>query len=527
MHATYSGTTKPPWRPDPTAHRRIQRTPPILVGNRYSCWPPSSPVLRCPPRPPSPVRRRVWVRVALDRSGWPTRTDASSQGSDAQRLSRGGINGLVHNPPPTCPKKARRATSWRLRTTSTPSTTARSPSGRRRRTSPSSFDTGSAEFWCPPPSKLLPIACYLHASHKASKSTTYKKNGKRVALHYGTGAISGYISQDNVQVGGLVVKNQDFIEATLEPGITFMFRKFDGILGLGFKEIAKGNVEPVWYNMVNQHLVGSPVFSFWFNRHAGKGQGGEIVFGGIDPKHHKEEHKYVPITKKGYWQFDMGDVLIGGNSTGLCASRCAAIADSGTSLLVGPTVCLGSLLVRRILSQECKALASQYRQRILQLMLDGIDPTKICPSIGLCIQNGTQGVSFGIRNVVDDEAGRSNDAMCHVCEMAVMWAKNQLAQDRTRDLILNPMGESSVDCKRLESLPDVTFTIGGKQFALNPVEYILKVGDGDATQCISGFIAMDIPPPNGPIWILGDIFMGAYHTVFDYGNMKVGFAKAA
>uniref|UniRef100_A0A453PYZ6 Peptidase A1 domain-containing protein n=1 Tax=Aegilops tauschii subsp. strangulata TaxID=200361 RepID=A0A453PYZ6_AEGTS len=169
------------------------------------------------------------------------------------------------------------------------------------------FDTGSADFWVPSSKCFLSIGCYLHASYKASKSATYKKNGKRVALRYGTGAISGYLSQDNVQVGGVVVKNQDFIEATREPSITFMFRKFDGILGLGFKEIARG------------------------------GQGGEIVFGGIDPKHHKEEHKYVPVTKKGYWQFDMGDVLIGGKSTGLCTSRCAAIADSGTSLLVGPT----------------------------------------------------------------------------------------------------------------------------------------------------------------------------------------------
>jgi hypothetical protein len=32
--------------------------------------------------------------------------------------------------------------------------------------------------------------------------------GKRVSIHYKTGAIAGYISQDNVQVGGLVVKNQ-------------------------------------------------------------------------------------------------------------------------------------------------------------------------------------------------------------------------------------------------------------------------------------------------------------------------------
>ncbi|XBH81193.1 hypothetical protein VPH35_106797 [Triticum aestivum] len=358
------------------------------------------------------------------------------------------------------------------------------------------FDTGSADFWVPSSKCFLSIGCYLHASYKASKSATYKKNGKRVALRYGTGAISGYLSQDNVQVGGVVVKNQDFIEATREPSITFMFRKFDGILGLGFKEIARDGVEPVWYNMVSQHLVGSPVFSFWFKRHAGEGQGGEIVFGGIDPNHHKEEHSLFQL-------FDMGDVLIGGKSTGLCTSRCAAIADSGTSLLVGPTAIITQINEKigapGIFSQECKE----------------IDPRKICPSVGLCTHSGTQGVSFGIRTVVDDETGRSSDAMCHVCEMALCG------------YIPSPMGESSVDCKRLASMPDVAFSIGGKKFALTPEQYILKIGEGDATKCISGFVAMDIPPPRGPIWILGDIFMGAYHTIFDYGKMKVGFAKAA
>ncbi|XVE87750.1 hypothetical protein DITRI_Ditri19aG0012900 [Diplodiscus trichospermus] len=407
------------------------------------------------------------------------------------------------------------------------------------------FDTGSSNLWVPSSKCYFSVACYFHSKYKASDSSTYKKDGKPASIQYGTGSISGYFSYDHVQVGDLVVKDQEFIEATKEPGLTFLAAKFDGILGLGFKEISVGDAVPVWYNMIEQGLIKEPVFSFWLNRNAEEEVGGEIVFGGVDPNHYKGKHTYVPVTRKGYWQFDMGDVLIGGKPTGYCAGGCAVVADSGTSLLAGPTTVITminhAIGASGVVSQECKAVVQQYGQSIIDLLLAEAQPQKICSQIGLCTFDGAYGVSMGIKSVVDESNGKSSgirDAMCPACEMAVVWMQNQLGQNQTEDRILNyvnelcdkmpsPMGESAVDCQSLPSMPTVSFTIGDNVFDLSPEEYILKVGEGPQAQCISGFTAVDIPPPRGPLWILGDVFMGRYHTVFDYGKLRVGFAEAA
>nr|KAJ0211101.1 hypothetical protein LSAT_V11C400180910 [Lactuca sativa] len=70
--------------------------------------------------------------------------------------------------------------------------------------------------------------------------------GKHASIDYGSGSISGYFSEDNIIVGDIVIEDQDFIEAISEPGITLLGGKFDGILGLGFKEISLDNVIPIW-----------------------------------------------------------------------------------------------------------------------------------------------------------------------------------------------------------------------------------------------------------------------------------------
>jgi len=81
-------------------------------------------------------------------------------------------------------------------------------------------------------------------------------------------------------------------------------------------------------------------------------------------------------------------------------------------------------------------------------------------------------------------------------------------------------GEYSIDCNA--AAPDLTFVIGGKDYTFAKKDYVINSG----SVCLFAMLGMDIPAPNGPLWILGDVFMRKYYTVFDWGNKRLGFALA-
>jgi len=203
------------------------------------------------------------------------------------------------------------------------------------------LDTGSSNLWVPG-SECGSIACYLHEKYDASSSSSYKRNGSEFAIRYGSGSVSGYISQDTLRMGDLTIKNQDFGEATSEPGLAFAFGRFDGILGLGYDSISVNHITPPFYNMIDQGLLDDPVFAFYLGD---TDDSSVATFGGVDTSHYTGKMVKIPLRRKAYWEVDL-DAMTFGDETAEFEGT-GAILDTGTSLIVLPTT-IAELLNKEI-----------------------------------------------------------------------------------------------------------------------------------------------------------------------------------
>ncbi|XP_023419200.2 pepsin F-like [Cavia porcellus] len=84
-------------------------------------------------------------------------------------------------------------------------------------------------------------------------------------------------------------------------------------------------------------------------------------------------------------------------------------------------------------------------------------------------------------------------------------------------------GELVVNCSTISALPEVIFTIGGLSYPVPASAYIQKGNN----VCYSGFEEEAVDQALGTeVWVLGDVFLRLYFSVFDRENDRIGLAPA-
>ncbi|XP_029160638.1 lysosomal aspartic protease-like [Nylanderia fulva] len=316
------------------------------------------------------------------------------------------------------------------------------------------FDTDTSNLWVTSTKCThLNISCLIHSNYDSKKSSTYIQNDTAIEISCGRDSMAGFLSTDVVSIADLNVQNQTFAEAMHDRIFAFVFGKFDGMLGMGFNMLYGNEVISVFNNIVKQGLVSSAVFSFYLNKELSTEFDGELILGGTDSDYYEGELTYVPVSKKGYWQFTIDKIIIYRHILYvdatqriykyiLCPSGCQAIANIGTSLIYGPTSDI--------------SIINEY--------------------IGTLYING------------------EHRTYC-------------------------PDGDYVIG----EYMPVISFIIGGKMFNLTSEDYIQQVSRKEHTTCRSGFESQNTTNIS---WILGDIFVYRYYSVFDFEKGRVGFAPA-
>lgn len=124
--------------------------------------------------------------------------------------------------------------------------------------------------------------------------------------------------------------------------------------------------------------------------------------------------------------------------------------------------------------------------------------------------------------ISDITINNKKQSLCNDCQVAVDTGTSQLAgpTDVIQDLSKRLNVKS--DCSNYKSLPDLGFVMGDNILNLKPQDYVDKGPDG----CEVSLMPLDVPPPNGPLFIFGDPFLRKYYTAYDSANKRVGFATA-
>jgi len=125
-------------------------------------------------------------------------------------------------------------------------------------------------------------------------------------------------------------------------------------------------------------------------------------------------------------------------------------------------------------------------------------------------------VDVAVNNVKLGSCGQAG------CQAAFDTGTNAIgASESFVDGILSQLNIQE-DCSNYNTLPMLGFAFRMYILNIEKQDYVKKVGG----RCYHQFLKIDVPPPKGPVVLLGDVFLKRYMPIFDRESLKIGLAFA-
>jgi len=132
--------------------------------------------------------------------------------------------------------------------------------------------------------------------------------------------------------------------------------------------------------------------------------------------------------------------------------------------------------------------------------------------------------------VADMYTGNTATGLCQTvfggpCQVAVDSGTNLLAGPSKMYTLLQQKVNVAADCSNYNTLPTLGFMVGNTKLEIAPEHYVSRQQMVGGAHCELFFLPLDLEPPHGPLFILGEPFFRSYYTIFDVANRKLGFGK--
>lgn len=187
------------------------------------------------------------------------------------------------------------------------------------------IDTGSSDLW-------IPVNCpeCVNKQFEDTKSSTCKNSDENFSVYYGSGEVSGTLTQDVVSIAGLEVRDQ-FFGAVSQVSDDFNGLPNDGLLGLAFGAISQSGKPTFFETLIKRDMLPAPMFSIHLSRN--QESGSDVCFGCLDTFKTLGPVEWIPVLNKTYWCVSLDAVVVNSKPV---RTDLTGIIDSGTTLIYLP-----------------------------------------------------------------------------------------------------------------------------------------------------------------------------------------------